>query len=178
MKLTNRQEALVQNIARLKVETTAKRTEFYAYQAQRESEFLASCDGPLHDAMYEAFKAGVPKTRIGQAYQSKDFATINGILKQYTDSTASHDAFTVSRDPDTLVYTVHVEKLANWSAAGDQGKVLRDATVQFTLDGYSIPTFLGEDPWGGENAPLARQIEMHAKSEHPLNVAINAKKEA
>lgn len=174
MKLTNHQEALIQNIARLRVETNAKRTEFYALQAERESLFLSTAEAPLHDAMYEAFKAGVPKTRIGQAYQSKDYATVNNILRKYTHSTASADTFTVTRDPDTGIYTVDVARLANWSAPADNGKVLRDVSVQFTLeDGF--PTFVGDDPWEDERAPLARQIEMHANSNHPLNLEIASK---
>lgn len=176
MLLTSHQEALVRSISDLKVQNREKRAEFARQQLYREQEFNAAVDGPLHDAMYAAFKAGVPKTRIGQAYQSKDAGTINKILKQYTDNTAAEDAFTVTRDAQG-VYTVNVARLANWSAPADNGKVLRDVSVQFTLeDGF--PTFLEDDPWEDERAPLARQIEMYANSNHKLNVEIAAKKEA
>lgn len=173
MRLTSHQETLIRTISDLKVQTREKRDEFNRQQLYREQEFNATVDAPLHDAMYAAFKAGVPKTRIGQAYQTKDAGTINKILKQYTDNTAAQDTFTVTKEDE--VYTVHVARLANWSATGDQGKVLRDATVQFTLDEYMIPTFLGDDPWATENAPLARQIEMHAGSDHKLNREIASK---
>ena len=178
MILSSYQERLLADIADLKVASTLKRDEFNREQLAREQAFRQTVDAPVHDAIYRAFKAGVPKRQIGVAYQTKDAGTINGILRKYTDNIAVQDTFRVTKDPSTEVYTVEVDMLANWSATGDQGKVLRDARVQFTLDEYSIPTFLGEDPWASENAPLARQIEMHAGSDHNLNVKIRELREA
>ena len=174
MILTPYQESLLSRIASLKVDTALALVEFNREQLAREQAFRQTVDTPLHDAMYKAFAAGVPKRQIGAAYGSKDATTVNKILSKYTASTAATDRFEVAYDADTGTYTVTVDMMNTWTSPADAGRVLRDVSVQFTLeDGF--PTFLGDDPWEDERAPLARQIEMHAKSNHPLNTKIATK---
>lgn len=187
MKITPQQEALLRRVTATRLAHKTKIAGLDAEIQALKERYARSEYDELCDAVYAAHTAKIPKAKIGDAYGTKDRGTILRIISDRVSVAREEvpgtlpDQFKVTKEDD--LFTLEVISARNWTDQGDDGTLVEDVTMSFKIEEVSenpqdpkIVLFV-ENPWAAQNPQcfrvIARQLEAHQDSGHPINEAIN-----